>query len=60
MVPRRTFFTVPEVLVAGMPARVYFNRARPKGFLHSPNVKMHFGWNGWDDKVGRGDLCRCS
>ncbi len=48
---RRVFFTVPEVLVAGMPARFYFNRARPWGFASQPNVKLHYGWNAWDDKV---------
>jgi len=43
------FFTLPCPLVAGAPALVFFNRARAPLFRHAPNLKLHHGWNGWDE-----------
>ncbi len=47
----RTYFTLPENLIAGAPARVFFNRKRSWAFADKPNCKIHYGWNGWSDKV---------
>ncbi|KAL6760544.1 Alpha/Beta hydrolase protein [Haematococcus lacustris] len=46
----KPFFTLPEKLVAGGPCRVFFNRTRCWGLRHQPNIKLHYGWNGWDSK----------
>ncbi len=49
----RTFFTVPETLLAGAPAMVYFNKRRSWGFGDQPNVKLHYGFNDWSTQVRR-------
>eukprot|EP00878_Enallax_costatus_P019424 GHUV01020494.1.p1 GENE.GHUV01020494.1~~GHUV01020494.1.p1 ORF type:complete len:681 (+),score=155.90 GHUV01020494.1:249-2045(+) len=46
----RTFFSIPETLLAGAPAVLYVNKKRTC-FHDQPNVKLHHGWNGWDSKM---------
>ncbi|GLC43975.1 hypothetical protein PLESTB_000215900 [Pleodorina starrii] len=41
------YFTTPEVLVAGEPAVLYVNRRRVRGLETNPNLRLHFGFNGW-------------
>ena len=36
----KLYFTMPESLVAGAPARLYFNRARSWALRHNPNVRV--------------------
>ncbi|KAG2497276.1 hypothetical protein HYH03_004860 [Edaphochlamys debaryana] len=43
-----TFFTTPEVLVAGQPAALYVNRRRlQNGLSENPNVRVRLGFSGW-------------
>jgi len=39
----KLFFTAPEVLVAGAPAVLYFNRARSWPLANNPNIKVGVG-----------------
>lgn len=36
----KLYFTAPETLVAGAPARLYFNRARSWEMRNNPNVRV--------------------
>ncbi|GAB4823020.1 hypothetical protein N2152v2_010066 [Parachlorella kessleri] len=45
----KLYFTAPEVPAAGAPARLYFNRARSWALAHNPNVKVHLGFNHWEE-----------
>lgn len=36
----KLYFTAPEVLVAGAPAKLFFNRGRSWHLRHNPNVKV--------------------
>jgi hypothetical protein len=47
----RMYFTIPEVLLAGAPAMMLFNRRRSWDFAEEPNCRLHYGWNGWDAKA---------
>ncbi|EFJ50202.1 hypothetical protein VOLCADRAFT_89088 [Volvox carteri f. nagariensis] len=49
------YFTTPEFLVAGEPAVLYVNRHRVRGLEHSPNMRVHFGFNSW--QVGGQEMC---
>lgn len=50
------YFTAPQVLLAGGPAQIYFNRARSHALRHSPNVKLRYGFNNWSSNCGDLDL----
>lgn len=40
----KQYFTVPETLVAGAPAVLYFNRARSWALGNNPNIQVRWGW----------------
>lgn len=42
------YYTSPRELVSGVPFTFYFNRrVSTAGLAHRPNVKLHYGFNGW-------------
>jgi hypothetical protein len=47
------FFTVPERLVVGNPARVYVNKQRSDALRGKHNVRLFAGFNDW--KIGKWD-----
>lgn len=49
------YFTTPEVLVAGEPAVLYVNRSRLLGLVHTPTLRVHFGFNSW--QTGSQEVC---
>jgi hypothetical protein len=47
----KLFFWAPDVLVAGAPARLYFNRARSATIRNNPNVKARVAFNHWASPI---------